>query len=127
MLEDSRMTAVIPVRDIAKARVFWEKMVGFTPHLESEAEGSVMYVHNNTGLLVYRTEAELGGATKAVFVVDDVAKEMADLKEHGIVFEEFDFPGMKTVDGIAEGPFGLTAWFKDLEGNYIGLTQLNKG
>lgn len=124
MLENARMTAVIPVRDLARARVFWEKMIGLSPHLEREGDSAVMYLHNNTALLVYQTEAEPGEATKAVIVVDDVAAEMADLKEHGVVFEDFDFPGLKTVDGIAEMPFGRTAWFKDPEGNYIGLSQV---
>ena len=125
MLEDSRMTAVIPVRDIGKARIFWEKMIGLSPHLE--AEDTVMYLHNNTALLVYRTDAELGGATKAVFVVDDLEKEMAGLKEHGVVFEDFGLPGLTTSGGIIEGPFGKRAWFKDLEGNHIGLAEMARG
>lgn len=127
MLEDARMTAAVPVRDLEKARRFWEETIGLAPHLEREAQGVVMYVHNNTALLVYRTEAELGGATKAVFVVDNLIREMAELKERGVAFEDRELPGYTTLDGIAEGPLGMTAWFKDPEGNFIGLAQLIRG
>ncbi len=123
MLEDARVTAVIPVRDLGKARTFYEKMLGLHPQEVREAEGEVMYSLNGTGLLVYQTEAVKGEATKAALIVGDLAKEMADLRSHGVVFEDFDLPGLKTVDGVLERPQEKGAWFKDLDGNYIGIME----
>jgi catechol-2,3-dioxygenase len=123
MLEDAKITAVIPVSDLGKARTFYEKMLGLRPQEVHEAEGEVQYVLNGTALLVYKTEAAQGEATKAVFIVDDLAKEMDDLRNHGVVFEDFDLPGLKTVNGVFEAPQGKGAWFKDLDGNYVGIME----
>jgi extradiol dioxygenase family protein len=124
MLDDVRMTAVLPVRDLARARTFWEKMVGLAPNRVEEDGKAVMYLRNNTALFVYETEHARVGGVKAIFVVDDLEREMADLTAHGIDFAEFDEPDLRTVGGIAERAGRRTAWFKDLEGNYIGVTQL---
>jgi catechol-2,3-dioxygenase len=123
MLEDVRVTAVIPVSDLGKARAFYEKMLGLRPEEVREAEGEVMYSLNGTRLLVYQTEAAKGEATKAGFIVDDLAKEMADLRSHGVVFEDFDLPRLKTVDGVLERAEDKAAWFKDLDGNYISIME----
>ena len=48
---------------------------------------------------------------------------MAELRERGVVFEEYDFPGLKTVDGVAEVGTERAAWFKDTEGNTIVISQ----
>jgi hypothetical protein len=88
-----------------------------------EVEGEVTYSLNNTGLLVYQTEAPRGEATKVGLIVGDIAKEMSDLRNHGVVFEDFDLPNLKTVDGVVEGPQGKAAWFKDLDGNYLGIME----
>jgi hypothetical protein len=46
------------------------------------------------------------------------------LKERGVVFEEYDFPTLKTVDGIATtAGIGSSAWFKDPDGNTLALFQ----
>jgi predicted enzyme related to lactoylglutathione lyase len=59
------------------------------------------------------------------FTVDDLTTEMADLKKRGVVFEEYDLPGLKTVDGVVDmGDLGKAAWFKDTEGNILSLTQM---
>ncbi len=123
MLGDAKVMAIVPVHDLSKARTFWEKMIGLTPDEVHDPEGEVVYLLNETALLVYQTQAELGGATKVSFLVKDLAQEMSDLKNHGVVFEDIDLPGLKTVNGVVEGPRGKAAWFKDLEGNWIGLMQ----
>jgi len=55
--------------------------------------------------------------------VPDVAALVADLKSKGVVFEEYDWPGLKTIEGIATNGPHRSAWFKDSEGNLIGLMQ----
>jgi hypothetical protein len=66
------------------------------------------------------------------FEVADIEATVAELRSRGVVFEEYDFPGMKTVNGIAEvagnypskGGLGeRAAWFKDSEGNLLGIGQ----
>jgi len=59
------------------------------------------------------------------FVVDDLFAEMADLRKRGVVFEEYDVPGLKTVNGVVEmGKMGKGAWFKDSEGNILSISQM---
>jgi len=123
MLEDARIVAVIPVRDLGRARTFYEKMLGLRPQKVDEEEGGVSYYLNNTGMYVYETEAAPGEATKLTFQVSDLAKEMSDLRNHGVVFEDFDLPNLKTVNGVAEGAYGKRAWFRDLDGNYISVME----
>ena len=53
----------------------------------------------------------------------DVEREVADLKRRGVVFEEYDMPGLKTVNSIATGGGAKTAWFKDSEGNIVAVSQ----
>jgi catechol-2,3-dioxygenase len=123
MLEDATAVAVIPVHDLSKAKTFYEKMLGLPPMKGERGDGEAFYSVGNTGLMVYETHADLGGATKVTIVVKDLAKEMTDLRNHGIKFEDFELPEFKTVNGVAEDAHGKTAWFKDPEGNWIALTQ----
>jgi catechol 2,3-dioxygenase-like lactoylglutathione lyase family enzyme len=124
MLEDARAVAVIPVHDLDKARTFYEKMLGLRPAESMETGQELMYSVGETKLLVYRTHEELGGATKVTLIVDDLDKEMTDLRDHGITFEDFDIGDFKTSNGVAEDEHGRSAWFKDLEGNWIAMTQM---
>ena len=61
--------------------------------------------------------------TGATFSVKDLAKEMEDLREKGVRFEEYDLPGIKTVDGVATMGEHKGAWFKDPSGNILALHQ----
>ena len=55
--------------------------------------------------------------------MEDVAAEVAELKSRGVKFEDYDMPGIKTIDGIATGGGAKTAWFKDSEGNILAVSQ----
>ncbi|HYV33270.1 MAG TPA: hypothetical protein VE973_00265 [Candidatus Limnocylindria bacterium] len=59
-------------------------------------------------------------------MVQDLEAEMADLRSRGVVFEEYDFPGLKTVNGVATMDGFKTCWFKDTEGNILALGQAGK-
>lgn len=61
----------------------------------------------------------------AAWVVEDLEAEVAELRGRGVAFEEYDGPGLRTVDGIATTPAGKGAWFKDSEGNVLTITQLD--
>jgi hypothetical protein len=75
-------------------------------------------------LLVYRS-GYAGTAQNTVFAIetDDLARDMATLREKGVGFMDYDFPGLETVDGVAELPGELSSWFADSEGNILALTQ----
>ena len=49
---------------------------------------------------------------------------MNDLRQRGVVFEEYDFPGLKTENGIAALDGERAAWFVDSEGNILAVSQL---
>jgi hypothetical protein len=57
------------------------------------------------------------------FLVDDIAATVKELKSNGVVFEDYDFPSLKTVGGIADRGDMKVAWFKDTEGNMLGIAQ----
>ncbi len=61
--------------------------------------------------------------TLASFVVDDLDGAMGELRGSGVSFEEYDMPGLTTVDGIAEFEGGRGAWFKDPDGNILAVTE----
>ena len=61
--------------------------------------------------------------TKASWRVSDLAAEVAELRSRGVAVEDYDEPGLRTVDGVADVGFALAAWFVDPDGNSIGLLQ----
>lgn len=61
--------------------------------------------------------------SQAFWQVDDVEKEVAELKSRGVIFEEYNMPGFKTVNGILSSEGNKAAWFKDTEGNIMALIQ----
>jgi len=63
-------------------------------------------------------------ASSAFWQVSDVETEVAELKKRGVVFEEYDMPGLKTENSIATGGGAKTAWFKDSEGNILAVSQV---
>jgi predicted enzyme related to lactoylglutathione lyase len=123
MLKKFPMYAYLPAKDVARARKFYEQKLGFVP--KEEAEGGVAYEFaEHTGCFLYPTpNAGTSKASQAFWQVDDVEREVAELKARGVKFEEYDMPGMKTENGIATAGGGRSAWFKDTEGNILALIQ----
>jgi len=68
-----------------------------------------------------------GGHTQMAFAVDDIASTLRELTSKGVAFEEYDYPTLKTVDGVFDAGDLKAAWFKDSEGNMIGLMQPLEG
>jgi len=123
MLQKSPMYAYIPAIVLDRARKFYEEKVGLTP--KQEINGGVVYEFaGGTAAFLYPTPN--GGssrASQAFWSVQDVEAEVAELKKRGVKFEEYDVPGMKTVNGIATGGGAKAAWFKDSEGNTMAVIQ----
>ncbi len=123
MLRHAAIVPYIPVADVARARKFYEGKLGLEP--KEEFAGGVIYECGN-GSWVFMYPSPGAGTSKAstLFLsVDDVVAEVADLKARGVVFEEYDRPGLKTVNSIVTGGGARTAWFKDSEGNILAVSQ----
>lgn len=121
MLQKSPMYAYIPAKDVARARSFYEKKLGFEP--KDEIAGGVTYEFGgHTRAFLYPTpNAGTSRASQAYWQVEDVEREVAELKSKGVVFEEYDLPGMK--NGIVDAGGAKAAWFKDPEGNIMAIIQ----
>jgi len=86
--------------------------------------GGVIYTCGGAEVFMYQTpNAGTSKASQAFWQVDDVAAEVAALKARGVVFEEYDMPGIKMKNSIATGGGAKTAWFKDSEGNIMAVSQ----
>ncbi|HKN66497.1 MAG TPA: VOC family protein [Gemmatimonadaceae bacterium] len=123
MLMDSPMYAYIPVANLDRARHFYEETIGLEP--AREVAGGVAYEFaNGTACFMYPTpNAGTSRASQAFWQVEDIEKEVAELKARGVTFEEYDLPGLVTRNGIATGGGAKSAWFKDSEGNIMALIQ----
>ncbi|MFB7912057.1 VOC family protein [Kitasatospora sp. NPDC056076] len=122
MLGDGPLQAVIPATDLARAKAFYTDALGLK--VVEEGEEELTGECGATQFTIYRTPSGGQAAhTLASFKVADLDGEMAALRERGITFEEYDFPGLKTVNGVAEGEGMRAAWFKDSEGNILCVAQ----
>lgn len=123
MLQHSPIYSYIPVRDLARAREFYESKLGFSAARE-QAAGVHYECANGTAFFMYVSEgAGTSKASQAFWTVADVRAEVAELRAKGVVFEEYDNPHFRTVDGIATGGGAMSAWFKDTEGNILAIAQ----
>jgi catechol 2,3-dioxygenase-like lactoylglutathione lyase family enzyme len=124
MLANCRVHATLPATDLERARGFYAEKLGLTP--QKEEPGGLIYVCGEGSLLfVYPSQGAAGGThTQAGWLTSDIEAEVADLKARGVVFEEYDIPGLKTVESIATMGPDKTAWFKDSEGNLLVLVQV---
>ena len=123
MLKNARIVPYIPVANVARARTFYEEKVGLVA--KEEYAGGVVYECGDGSWVFMYPSAGAGTsrASTAFWAVDDVVAEVAALRKKGVVFEEYDMPGLKTVNGIATGGGAKTAWFKDSEGNILAISQ----
>jgi len=123
MLQRSPMYAYLPAQDVDRARKFYEEKLGFEP--KEEVAGGVVYAFaQGTACFLYPTpNAGTSKASQAFWQVDDVEREVAELKARGVTFEEYDAPGVKTVNGIVTAGGAKAAWFKDTEGNILAVVQ----
>lgn len=123
MLQDSPMYAYIPVKDVIRAREFYENKLGFKPR--REVAGGVVYEFSaGTACFMYPSDnAGTSKASQAFWEVKDVEREVAELKARGVQFEEYDLPGMKTENGISTAGGAKAAWFKDPDGNIMAVVQ----
>ncbi|WP_030346589.1 VOC family protein [Streptomyces sp. NRRL S-1022] len=132
VLSGARVATRLPARDLDRARRFYAEKLGLHP--VDERPGGLLYRCAGVDFVVFRsTGASPGTFTQMAFEVDDIEGVVAELRRRGVVFEEVDAPGFRTREGIAEidgnypskGASGERgAWFRDSEGNLLGIGQL---
>jgi predicted enzyme related to lactoylglutathione lyase len=123
MLKSFPIVPYIPVSDLERARKFYEEKIGLTPK-EVYAGGVIYECGGGSWVFMYPSAgAGTSKASTAFWSVADVEKEVAELKSRGVVFEEYDLPGITMKNSIATGGGAKTAWFKDSEGNIMAISQ----
>lgn len=120
-----RISAVLCSADLEQSQTFYEEVVGLTLSAETIPNHLLFECGNGTTLLVYgRPAPNQADHTQVRFWTDDVRGDVRELESRGAVFEDYDFPTLKTVDHVATTPgIGRSAWFKDPDGNTLALFQ----
>jgi predicted enzyme related to lactoylglutathione lyase len=131
MLKNNHVAARLPAQDLERAKAFYADKLGLTP--SEERPGGLRYQCGSGAFSVFdSTGAPSGEHTQMAWEVDDIESTVEELRARGVVFEEYELPGLTTVNGIAEvagnypsrGGIGeRAAWFRDSEGNMLGIGQ----
>ena len=123
MLGKADATPMIAVKDLDRARKFYEETLGL--EAKEEMSGEVLTVKSgSTPITVYRSEfAGTNKATALTFDVDDLESEVRELKDKGVAFEHYDMEGLTRQGDVYSGEGMKTAWFKDPDGNILSLFE----
>ena len=124
MLSTAPLTTVLPVKDMDRARRFYEQALGLKP-AGFGADGNFIFAcsGNSSIALIVKPEGTKAEHTAISFQVEGIEQRIAELKERGVVFEDYDLPGLKTVEHVCVLGSHRAAWFKDTEGNYLCLHE----
>ena len=123
MLSDRRVHTTIPCADLDRAKAWYAEKLGLHPG-RVLPNGVFFDAGEGTRFVMYPTpNAGQSPNTLMGFSTSDVDAEVAALKARGVVFEEYDYPTLKTVNSIADRNGVRSAWFKDSEGNILAVVQ----
>jgi len=129
MLTNKQVMPTLPATDVKRAKQFYEEKLGLKT-VEEDEGGVLLKAGANTMLYLYKRSATKADHTVAAFDVEDIEYQVNELKSRGVRFEDYNLPdmGIKTENSIATMPMGSeatkAAWFKDSEGNILGIQQL---
>ena len=125
-LKDSRAQAtycILPVKDMARARRFYEQGLGLEA-VGAKADGKFIYRVGSTELALFpRDEGTRATHTALSFRVADIGAAIRELEARGVVFADYDLPGLKTVEHVCVLGAEKAAWFNDPEGNILCLHE----
>lgn len=123
MLSQARVTTILPVVDAERARDFYGRVLGLED-LGPSGDGKFQFaLSSGTLALLQKPEPTKAEHTAISFEVADATEAVRMLSERGVVFEEYDLPGLKTVDKVCILGSEKAAWFKDTEGNILCVHQ----
>lgn len=123
MLNIASVTTMLPVKDLARARHFYEEVLELAP-AGPQPDGKFLYSCGGTHLALFpRVEGTKAEHTAVSFEVPDIRAMVQDLEQRGVEFADYDLPDMKTVGHVADMGAEKAAWFRDTEGNWLCLHQ----
>jgi catechol-2,3-dioxygenase len=123
MLAEHAIDVMLTAPDLGAVRQFYSERIGLDVLIESD-DFVTFRCGGDSRLVVTRTTTpSTEQTTKASWRVADIAAEVANLRARGVEIAEYDGPGLRTVDGVADVGFALSAWFVDPGRNTIGLLQ----
>ena len=122
-LSSSRATTILPVVNAERARDFYGRVLGLKD-LGPSGDGKYLF-EMGSGFLALLQKAERTKAehTAISFEVPDAAAAVASLAARGVIFEDYDLPGLKTVEKVCILGSEKAAWFKDTEGNILCIHE----
>jgi catechol 2,3-dioxygenase-like lactoylglutathione lyase family enzyme len=131
LLRNGRVATRLPAADLDRARKFYAEKLGLEP--SEERPGGLLYRCAVGEFALFESAGAASGShTQMGWEVDDLRAVIDELTDRGVVFEDYDLPGLTTVDGItrvagnypSKGGIGEhAAWFRDSEGNLIGVGE----
>lgn len=120
MLADADVMAVVAVKDLDKAKKFYEETLGLKP-AGNDPDG-IVYKSGSGKILVYASQyAGTNQATGAAWTVKDIDAVVKDLKAKGVSFEKYDLPGATHEGDLHVMGDMKAAWFKDPDGNILAI------
>jgi catechol 2,3-dioxygenase-like lactoylglutathione lyase family enzyme len=123
VLVSTQVTCMLPVREMMRARRFYEEALGLAP-LGAKLDGKFVYQCGGTQLALFpKPEGTKAEHTAISFKVANIADAIVELKSRGVVFEDYDAPGFKTVEHVCVLGSERAAWFRDPEGNILCLHE----
>ena len=125
MLSSSPVTATIPFHDLERAQDFYGTRLGLRLLSGSVKEGHLEFgAGEGTTVQLFQSSSERkSDNTAATFEVTNLEEEMAELRGKRVTFEDYDLPGLRTIQGVATMGHHRAAWFKDPDGNVLCLHE----
>ena len=122
MLGKADATPMVAVKDLDRARKFYEDTLGLKT--KDEWGEGITLESGDTQINLYRSEfAGTNNATALTFDVTDIRAEVSELKSRGVTFEHYDLDGLKQDGDIYTAEGMKTAWFKDPDGNVLSMIE----
>ena len=123
MIAKTQVTCMLPVKDLARARRFYESSLQLEP-VGVKEDGKFVYRCGGTEIALFpKPEGTKAEHTALSFAVADIRAEIAELKRRGVTFEDYDLPDFKTVEHVCVLGSEKAAWFRDPEGNILCLHE----
>lgn len=124
MLQESPLFAYFPAENLDRARRFYEETLGLVPKSATDDGVTYEFAGGTAAFLYLTANAGTSKASQAFWSVEDVDREIVELKKRGVVFERYDdMPGERSPEGAIIAGGAKAAWFKDSEGNILAIVQ----